>query len=266
MMQRAITGIVFLGVMLGGIYLGPPYLTILLAFIATVGLLEYYKLVRSEHTQPYTWVGVAAGLLGFLANLIEQPGLYSLYFILPLIAGIEVFRKSEKPHHNLAHTIFPLVYVIAPFIFILEMGRDISGCDNPNYNPVILYIYFGTIWCYDTMAYICGRFLGRHKLLERVSPKKTWEGAIGGFICGLAVMTLCRQWLPAGLSLVEWLGFAAIVMITGTLGDLSVSVIKRKVGAKDTGTLLPGHGGILDRFDSELLSAGPAFVYLLLLN
>jgi phosphatidate cytidylyltransferase len=133
--------------------------------------------------------------------------------------------------------------------------------DSHEYRPESLVYFFMLIWASDTGAYFAGRAFGRRKLFERVSPKKTWEGFIGGAVLSMVVAAVLAS-ITFFPDLKVWLGMSIVAVVMGTYGDLVESLLKRNVGVKDSGTLLPGHGGVLDRFDSILLASPFLFVYL----
>ncbi|MCB0431065.1 MAG: phosphatidate cytidylyltransferase [Flavobacteriales bacterium] len=266
MMQRAITGAIFLVVMISGILYSEWSLFALVMLITAGGQWEYYRMINTTDARPKRLLGTLTGLTlvagAFMCVKMHDPTLLVATLLLPFFGIADtVFNKSAKPYHDIAHTFFAVLYIALPMALIGIMGLQVSD----RYQAGVVMFYFATIWIYDTFAYLSGRFFGKHKLLERVSPKKTWEGAAGGFLTGIAASYFATPFMPEGTAWWQCAAFAAVVMVTGTLGDLSVSVIKRSVGAKDTGGLLPGHGGLLDRFDSQLLSAAPAYLTLWLL-
>ena len=144
-------------------------------------------------------------------------------------------------------------------MFLSLLGFVFNNDGNVSYTPVLLLSFFALIWIYDTGAYLFGVTFGKHRLFERISPKKSWEGAIGGAIFAILASLLINHLFPGYLTVLQWIGFAFIVVVFGTWGDLVESMIKRSLNVKDSGNLIPGHGGILDRIDSSLL-AGPAVV------
>jgi phosphatidate cytidylyltransferase len=179
--------------------------------------------------------------------------IYGLYVVLVLVS--ELFKQKPNALHNWAYFIMGQVYVALPFSllnFILFIN---------DWQPLVLLSVFVTIWVNDTGAYLVGVTLGKHKLFERISPKKSWEGFIGGALFALLSGYIFSMLIPQ-ISLIQWLIFSEIVVVFGTLGDLIESLMKRTVDIKDSGNLIPGHGGLLDRFDSMLLAAPVVFIYL----
>jgi phosphatidate cytidylyltransferase len=173
---------------------------------------------------------------------------------------IELFKQNKDPFANVAITLIGVIYVSMPFGLLSYLVFYPPFGDT--YNPSFLIAYFLLMWANDSGAYIVGSLIGKHKLFERISPKKTWEGFIGG-----AFFTLLAAWAISlylhELSLMHWLFVGSITFSFGTFGDLVESQLKRSVGMKDSGKMLPGHGGILDRFDSIIFSAPIVFVYLM---
>jgi len=182
--------------------------------------------------------------------------IYGIYIVLVLI--FELYRKQTNPIHNWAYFILGQIFIALPFSllnFILFIQ---------DWQPLILLSVFVTIWVNDTGAYLTGVTIGKHRLFERISPKKSWEGFIGGAVFALLSGYVFSLLIPE-IQLINWLVFSEIIVVFGTFGDLIESLMKRTVGVKDSGDLIPGHGGLLDRFDSMLLAAPVIFIYLSLL-
>lgn len=203
---------------------------------------------------------VASGILGFRYLLI----------LIPFVAGIlifELYRRQEKPFDSLAHTIFSVIYTALPFSFFpfAAFGREginpLIRYDGGVFSPGIIIGFFVLLWVNDTGAYLSGITFGKHRLLERISPKKSWEGFAGGII-----LSVLSAWLLSGLLGVldtpEWIIVALLVAVSGTFGDLIESMFKRSTGIKDSGSIMPGHGGFMDRFDSTLLSFPLVFLFI----
>lgn len=272
--MRALTGAVFVIVLVGCILWRFESFGLLFTIITSLGLWEFYTLAQKNSAQPQRVYGTIAGTLIFLITHLSaytwQKTISLL--ILPLfflVFIIELYRKKEQPFLNIAYTILGLIYVALPFslwnflIYIPHGGFAGGGCMEPEvYSWHLLLGYFLLMWTSDTGAYLSGKAFGKHKLFERISPKKTWEGTIGGAIMCLAV-AFTFSCFPHiwGLNLFHWIVIALIIVIAGNLGDLSESMFKRSINVKDSGTILPGHGGILDRFDAVLISTPFVFVY-----
>ena len=177
---------------------------------------------------------------------------------------IELFRNKPNPFNNIGFTVLGIIYIIVPFLLLSITSFDITSSDI-SYAPNKLLGFFLLIWANDTFAYLVGIAIGRTKLFERISPKKTWEGTIGGIICTQGIAYIISIYFTE-LTMIQWMIIALIISVFGTLGDLVESMFKRSLGVKDSGNILPGHGGILDRFDAVLLCSPFVVVYLMLIQ
>lgn len=257
--QRAITGTLFVVVLVSAILLDEQYIAAVLGLIVLFGLLEFYKLFENSDVKPQRITGTIIGtafyvfpVITHFVNLKMKMGEISVmisFTALVLIACIELFRAEKKPFENIAVTFAGIVYVSLPFLLLTLLGTP-GGRGGEWYNPWGILSIFVLVWCNDTFAYLTGRLIGKHKLFERISPKKTWEGFIGGVVfavLGGVAMAYFLEW-----SYVKMITYGLVVGIIGTAGDLVESMLKRSVGVKDSGNILPGHGGILDRFDAVI--------------
>jgi phosphatidate cytidylyltransferase len=251
--QRILTGLLGGLIFITGIWLNEWSFGVLFLGLTILGMLEFYKLVSSKGYYPNHNLGVLMGgglfILIFLIQkeLIQSQLLFLLPPVLMLTLVAELFRKKEKPFINIALTYLGVLYVAAPFAML-----NLVGFFNGAYSGYLILGIVLLIWTADTGAYFSGKTLGRTKLFERISPGKTWEGWIGGTLFSGGMAYVLSLFLP-NLDLGHWLGVAAIISVFGVLGDLSESMLKRSLGVKDSGRVLPGHGGILDRFDSLLM-------------
>ncbi len=262
--KRSISGLLFAVVLLGSIVMSPWSFMVLFCLFSIFILKEFYQLSKIAGTSPQKLIGLTIGGLIFLLTflhvkghiLFHLTGIYlSLVFLIP---AYELFRKKEKALENMAITLFGIFYIILP-LSLLNYFVFPDYPQNDHYDPTLLVFLFILMWAYDSGAYFFGISFGKHKLFERISPKKSWEGFFGGwFLASICAIILNRLFPAFGLAFM--LLMATIVTVTGTLGDLVESMIKRNIGVKDSGVFLPGHGGLLDRFDS-ILFASP-FVYL----
>ncbi|GAB4144384.1 MAG: phosphatidate cytidylyltransferase [Bacteroidia bacterium] len=272
LIQRLITGSIFVTVLVGGIIWNQWSYGILFLFIITAGLLEFYRLSEKAGATPQKILGLTAGIAFFAGTF----GIYAtsknllilivLSFLLLFVSFItELYRQSKHPFQNIAFTVLGILYVAVPFSLwnftLFELPEPPLG--EWRYKGNILLGFFIILWTSDSLQYVCGRLFGRHKLFERISPKKTWEGFIGG-----ALFTMLAAWFAGQyfteLRPVQWMIIAGIVAVAGTLGDLVESMFKRSIDIKDSGNILPGHGGILDRFDAVLISSPFVISYILL--
>ena len=170
----------------------------------------------------------------------------------------KLYAKKNNPIHNWAYFILGQVFIALPFSLLnyIIFIKD--------FQPIILLAVFATIWVNDTGAYLVGVTFGKHRLFERISPKKSWEGFIGGVLFALLSGYTFSRFIPE-ISLLNWFIFSEIIVIFGTFGDLTESLLKRTLDVKDSGDVIPGHGGLLDRFDSMLLAAPAVYIFLSLL-
>jgi phosphatidate cytidylyltransferase len=254
--QRLITAVIGAAILLFcTAYSEWTYFAVFL-FITFMTLREFYKLIGIDGFIPLRTLGVIAGLGIFsLSFLIEFEHIsYRYYFLifplLSLVYMIKLYKKFErKPFTNIAYTFLGVFYVAIPFALL-----NIAAFENGSYNYQVIIGPLLILWASDVGAYFAGISIGRRKLFERISPKKTWEGFLGGasLAAGMAygVAFYFTSLLPW-----QWYVIAAIMVIGGTYGDLVESLLKRSIEIKDSGTSLPGHGGFLDRFDSLLISA-----------
>ena len=265
MIIRALTGIVFVAVMVGGILYSPTSCGALFALITVLSVWEFTGLVN-EHADVQvnrliTTMAACclfAALYGFAAGVSSAVALFVPWLLSIIYLLVEeLYLQRERPIENWAFTMLAQIYIALPFSLLSLLMFS------PDSQWLIMGIFI-FLWCSDTGAYCTGSLIGKHKLFPRVSPGKTWEGSIGGGVLALAASQVMALYLTS-LSAVEWAIFALIVVVFGTWGDLIESLFKRKLGVKDSGKILPGHGGMLDRFDSSLLVIPAVIIYLTLL-
>lgn len=264
---RALTGVIFVGVILGSIFWHPLAASSVFGIFMVLGIVEFIKLFKDHK---HVDVSIVLGLASTLAILvIFAAGIYGIIpkpsigvFILPVLFVtilIELWRKKDYPIQNLAITLLGFIYVALPFLLLINMSFE------GNQEFPMLAGMFILIWSNDTFAFLTGNVIGKTKLIERISPNKTWEGAIGGIVMTIAAGALIGYFTDAYLF---WIVSGVIIATTSTLGDLIQSMMKRSLNVKDSGNLLPGHGGILDRFDAMLFTVpfflAWNFIYLLL--
>lgn len=280
---RALTGAILLLVMITAILM-PPYIFGIVFFALTVlCLYEFYGLCyKVDQAKPISrWAMVGGGILFlsvFLAELFQSPWIVPLLYV-PFFTGtfvVELFRNNGNPILNVAMSLLGHIYVALPFsclCMIESMGASCyGGTIAENWQGGLLVLaFFIAIWVSDTGAYLVGRAIGKHKLYERVSPKKSWEGFWGGFALATIAGFFFGRYFPNlpvinGHQLYDWQWsvFFSLISVLGTLGDLVESLFKRYFKVKDSSNMLPGHGGFLDRFDSAIISAPFAYAILLL--
>ena len=265
-LQRTFTGIVFVITIFGGIWLHEYAYLAVFTVVTFLGIHEINGLVKAGNVHPQSgWTFAMGGYIYFISYFIIAGSIsaYWLFLLLPMIVGVfitELYRKSGSSITNIATTFFAPVYIALPFAFLHYLAFY-----NGNYDSRLLLGFFILIWCNDTGAYLIGSMFGKNRLFERISPKKSWEGAIGGFIITLLIAFVLSKIFPI-FTQANWLFIGGISSIMGVFGDLTESLIKRSVNKKDSGSLLPGHGGILDRFDAIILAAPMVSGYLIILN
>lgn len=239
--------------------------------ITTLGLFEFYKLIHSDQTHPQVLSGIIISqvlLLILTWALWMGSGIQWLVVAIPLVAVVfivELYRKKEHPFQNIAVTLTGIIYLTLPVMLIIKIAFGFTPDDDIPYHGEVIMGCIFILWGSDTGAYMIGSRFGKHRLFERISPKKSWEGFFGGLFTALLVAWIISNWF-ADLTLIEWMIVAFIVVTTGALGDLVESMLKRSVGVKDSGTLFPGHGGILDRFDALFISMPFLFFYLVIIE
>jgi phosphatidate cytidylyltransferase len=254
--QRLVTALAGSAALIACIVYGPWSYYLIFLFITFFTLLEFYRLSGLDGMVPQKTFGILIGLIIFSATFfIEFEHIsYRYYFLIfPLMSCvylIKLYKKSEKkPFTNTAYTFLGLFYVAAPFALL-----NIAVFENGTYNYEIILGSLLILWANDTGAYFAGLQFGRTKLFERISPKKSWEGAIGGGVLGLLFAWGISGYFQT-LEVWQWMIVGVIIIVCGDYGDLVESHLKRSIEIKDSGTSLPGHGGFLDRFDGLLISA-----------
>ncbi len=272
---RTITGLSMVFVMLAALWFSGWVFAAIFLVVTILGLWEFYGLIAGENCHPQRWYGTLAGTFLYIIaammylipwKLSEDEVLFLALIpfltVVPLFFLsfiIEIYRDKPNPLVNIATTCLGYCYIAVPFSLLIYFNKPdaihLYGF------PLILVGYFAFTWIYDTVAYLFGKQFGKHKFFERISPKKTWEGTIAGATVSLLTAFGLYYLLPPLLPLSDWLALAAMVVVFGTHGDLVESLFKRSLNIKDSGTILPGHGGILDRFDTMLISAPFVFLY-----
>jgi len=259
---RAITGFFFIAVLiavlLGGALIFVPFF----ALVAALCAFEFYKMVATETVRPLRWIGtIAAFAVAAAVGCVQLGHLKAeqLLWAVPFIFVVYIsalFRKTPNPIQDISFTLTGFIYAAVPFLFFIALGF-VQG----DYNAYIPLGFLMLLWTNDTGAYLAGRSFGRTKLFERISPNKTWEGFIGGVVLAVVVALNLQQYFGS-LERWEWVVVALIIGVFGTLGDLVESMFKRNLGVKDSGNILPGHGGFLDRFDGLLVAAPLVYLFL----
>lgn len=268
---RTITGIIFVAAIVS-CFLNPIAMVVLFALVTGLTVWEFTGIVN-EHVAATTLnrvICTVAGVWFFLAMFgfcwgIVNSAVFLVYlFTIMYLVISELYLKHENPINNWAYAMLSQMYIAMPLSLINVLAFMGSADGEVHYNYVLPLSVFVFLWVNDSGAYCCGSLLGRHKLFPRVSPGKSWEGSIGGAVLVVVVAYVISQLLGTSspLTAFEWMGLGLVVVIFGTWGDLVESLFKRTLGIKDSGNILPGHGGMLDRFDSSLMAFPAAAIYL----
>ncbi|MBN1413501.1 MAG: phosphatidate cytidylyltransferase [Bacteroidales bacterium] len=265
--QRLFTGIGYIAIIAGAILAGRYYFGILFLVITLLTLFEFYRLYANTPYPPPQITGMVTGSFIYIASFLFFSGLVTLAvysIIIPVVLLLfiaEIYHNKENQFIPTALLIFGLLYIAVPYA--LSVYLAFPGVNNHQYTPGILLGLLSLVWINDTGAYVFGMLFGRHRLFERISPKKSWEGAIGGTVVTVGLGYWLNHFTPYLLR-IDWLILSVLVSVFGVYGDLFESKLKRSVGIKDSGHLLPGHGGVLDRMDSLLFIIPASFAYLML--
>ncbi len=279
MILRSITGALFVALLVGGIVCGPFFFTLLFALVVALATWEFSTIVN-EHAGASVnrFINTLAAVSLFLAASvsIDVTYFFTEKAFLPYVIALlfllisELYLEKPNPLKNWAYALASHIYIALPFILLASIAMQANTC---SYEPIpydwqLPLCIFIFLWTSDTGAYLCGSTLSRFfpaKLFPRISPKKSWVGSIGGGLLCILVALLLEHLMQTRLSALEMVGLSLVVCVFGTWGDLFESLLKRQVGIKDSGKMLPGHGGMLDRFDSSLLAIPAAYIYLQLI-
>ena len=258
--KRTLSGIIFIVLIIGSLFAGSWSFGILFLIVLAACQIEFYQMLKNAQEYPSKVTGVAIGIVLFgisfaiASGRIDPKVIFILFPLTIFLFIIELYRKKDKGTENIAAGVLGIIYISLPF----SLSNFIVFDSNHVYSPKLMLALLLLIWTYDTFAYLSGVTFGKHKLFERISPKKSWEGAIGGALVTICSSLLYAKFIPE-ISHIHWIILSALIVVVSTYGDLSESLIKRQFSVKDSGNLMPGHGGLLDRFDSFLFAV-PVFV------
>ncbi len=267
LLLRSLSGLVFVSLVIGSIFLNNEVSGLVFMFFALVCQYEFlrmFKMIKSK-SQLFVVQGLSFltyTLMYVIANDMLPLKFLSLFFVLLLLLSIyELYQKTSTPAKNVAVSLFSIIYTIVPFGFIhFLLNIDHLGTDG----KMLVLVSFSLVWLNDTAAYLVGSAIGKHRLFERISPKKSWEGSIGGFVF-VSIATLVLSQYYSFFSTIEWFILGMIVVTFANYGDLVESMFKREAGIKDSGNIMPGHGGLLDRLDAILFTIPAVLFYVYLL-
>lgn len=270
--SAVVYALLFLGTLLSGRLLGNPQLGLVLfgAFLLFVNAgctFEFFRMVKTQGARPSRVLGyifsLTAMLLVIAIPLVDNPllgfglvfGSFALFpMCFALSAIVQLWKQSDQPFRDAAYSMVPLLYIGLPLSLMLALVPDAGA-------RVVLMLVL-MVWLNDSGAYIGGSLFGKHKMWERHSPGKTWEGTAFGVLVTVLVAVFVGPWVQPAVAWYHWLALGLICSVIDTLGDLVESMLKRSVGMKDSGNIMPGHGGFLDRFDSLLIIMPFAFAYI----
>ena len=254
--ERIITGVIGAALVVAAVVFNEWTFFAIFLGICVLSILEFYRLAGLDGLLPLKWYGTFCSITIFTVTFFIESGrldatFYSLLFpLVSIVYMIKLYKKFErKPFTNIAYTFLGIFYVSVPISLMsaIAFNRGV-------YRYEIILGCLLILWASDTGAYFAGTFFGKNKLFERISPKKSWEGFFGGALLAIAISLVLAAYFPV-LNRIQWVVIGLIIIIGGTFGDLTESLLKRSIEIKDSGASLPGHGGFLDRFDGLLLSA-----------
>ena len=276
LITRTITGVIFVAVIVT-CFLRPETMILVFALVTGLSVWEYTGLINAHADGTVNrFITTAAGIYLFFAMAgycsgITPPAVFIPYLLTVVYLFIsELYLGAPNAINNWAYTMLSQMYIALPFSVINVLAFRTDAAGELHFTSLLPLSVFVFLWINDTGAYVSGTLLGKHKLFPRISPHKSWEGSIGGGLLVLAVSALIGWMEQSGtvamdnayFSIPEWMGLGLVVVLFGTWGDLVESLFKRTLGIKDSGSLLPGHGGMLDRFDSSLMALPAAVIYI----
>ena len=276
LLVRTASGIIFTAIMLAAMLLGRLTFAVMLLCVTAGCMWEVYGLSEKNGARPHKTAGTLIGMLIVGINLalvetvinniafLKYMGIAMVLVILLTVTLfiVEIWRQKGNPMQNLGATFLGVAYVALP-VSLIALFPLVGNKMLFPWNPLIVPAYILIVWANDVFAYLIGITLGRRKFFERLSPKKSWEGFFGGLVGAVAVAAVVGKFLVKG-DIWLWMGLGLIIGLTSVLGDLVESNFKRSVGVKDSGNVLPGHGGLLDRFDAVLVSAPFVFIFFII--
>ncbi len=264
LLTRTLTGLLFIAVVIASVLISPTILLNVFLIFTCIGLVEYRLMVSENGVALSTMFYVLALSTYFLLSVGLLLWPFSVVVTATLCLCVmfflsALFRKDDEVFRYVGYAVSGVIWIAVPMALINIFPRLSVG----DAGKWLLLAFFVLVWANDTLAYCVGSLMGRHPFFPRISPKKTWEGTLGGAILTVLLSLLFPHLFPMlALHTAQWVGFACVICVFGTLGDLVESMLKRQASVKDSGNLLPGHGGILDRFDSTLMAIPWVLLYL----
>lgn len=263
LLKRSLTGLVYVMIVVVSTIFHPILFAVVFAGFLGIALFEFYSMSEKMGAKPQKTIGLISAVVLFLifflsANKYATGGFLYFIALIPLFILLHaLFNKRQDSFRNTAATLLGIVYVALPFSLL----NHILIPNNAGFYPGVLMGTFLIIWMFDSMAYVTGSSFGKHKICTKISPGKSWEGLIGGAVFAV-LMGILNAVLFNLLDIYNWIIISLLIVIFGTLGDFFESKLKREAGIKDSGIIMPGHGGMLDRFDSLLFVAPVIFAWL----
>ena len=274
---RTLTGVVFIAVLIGGTLYSPLTFTVLFAAVTGLTVWEFSTNVnnyagasvnRVINTTAAVYLFLA--FAGFCSELTPSKAFIPYVISIIYLPVSELYLQMSDPLKNWAYAFASQIYIALAFSLLCVLAFHYDPMENcVAFEPLYPLAVFIFLWTSDTGAYVSGSLLHKRfpaKLFERISPNKSWVGSIGGGVLCIVVAVVLWHFFPELLDLPHWIGLGLVVCIFGTWGDLVESLFKRQLGIKDSGHILPGHGGMMDRFDSSLLAIPAAVLYLYTIN
>ena len=262
---------IFAGTITRNSIVGVAVITAFMLFVAVGCTMEYYRIISRQGLSPLRWIGyiavglmvVCSGIMSFfeiIGGFIESSLAYNVlsgsammaFLLIPILLIVQLWRRSEHPFGDVAHTFMPLLYIGFPLSLIVGIAST---------EPYMMMMVLMLVWLNDSFAYMGGSLCGRHVMWARHSPGKTWEGTAIGVVLTIVAAVIVGPLMCPDYDAFYWCAIGFVCSVIGTLGDLVESMLKRSVGVKDSGNIMPGHGGFLDRFDSLLIIMPFVFIF-----
>lgn len=269
LITRTLSAFVFAIIVIGAIFMGQYAYSLLFLFVSIVCMNEYYRALQNKGIKVNAIEGIIIGSIMYCIAASVSLFNYSpvmlllLFPTLLLLWILQLWKSDENPFQTISYTACGVVYISIPLAATLFLAKP-TFIGISDYTPLVMLGILVLQWVSDSFAYLTGVCIGRHPLFKRHSPKKSWEGFVGGFTFCILAGYLIGTYIDTPFATIDWIVMATIVPVIGTLGDLVESMFKRSMDIKDTGNIMPGHGGLLDRFDSLIMVTPFLLGYLLL--